>query len=208
LVGCNQFSPAGPQSQPAALVAPTGRQGSVRDSSGAPVAGAEIRFWPENGRLLTNEAGLFPITGYVETIYASKPGYEPATAWDDLEVTLTLHDIIRIPVGQSARLTIGPRDSVGGIGLRSRVRTVRLIPSETTLTEIEVLADDNGPVEFWLQDNCGDVCPHRTQLTTSTLQGGKEFQLFLAVPENTTLSRTFTVKTSAVKPATVSLDPS
>ena len=172
--------------------------GTVRDARGNPIAGAAISFFPRTGEWFSDERGQFVLPGYIEVVYASKPGYESAISWAWDGVEMTLHDIIRIQPGQSVRMTVRPNDSLGGRGLSYRVRTIRVFSGGDRIVSIQVLADDNGSVDYRVQDNCGDLCPRNPP--TFFIEGGGERQVHIQIPDNSTASRTFTVITSASDP--------
>ena len=205
MIACDARSPVVPTPQPITPItpaAPTDRSwGIVRDTRGNPVAGASITFWPQTGDASSNEAGEFEIPRvYLEDVFASKAGYESAWANADRFVQLTLHDIITISPGQSARVTVRPDDSLGGSGGRYRVRTIRVYSGGDRLVRVEVVADDNGPAEYWVQNDCGDVCPRLTVPSTFSLTGGSEVGVWIQIPYGSTQARTFTVETSAQEP--------
>ena len=174
--------------------------GVVHDSSGRPIAGASITFWPPVDERFSDQLGQFPLPvgHYLEAVFASKPGYESTAQYVSNRVELALPDIIRIAAGQSARVTVGPNDSIGGYGWLYRVRTIRVISGGDRIVRIQVLADDNGPVDYRVQNNCGDVCPPNPP--TFFLEGGGERQVTIQVPWQSTVNRTFTVVTSAEDP--------
>ena len=172
----------------------------VRDSSGQPVAGVSVTFWPDLGERVSDQLGQFPvpINNYFEAVFASKPGYESTSQNVSGRIELILHDIIRIPAGQSARVTVGPNDSMGGYGWLYRIRSIRVISGGDRLVRIQVVADDNGPVDYRVHNNCGDFCPANP--ATFFLEGGGERRVTIQVPWQSTISRTFTVATSAEDP--------
>jgi hypothetical protein len=172
----------------------------VRDSSGRPIAGASITFWPALDERFSDQLGQFPLPvgHYVEAVYASKPGYENTGQYVGDRIELTLPDIIRITPGQSARVTVGPNDSMGGYGWRYRVRRIRVFSGGDRIVRIRVMADDNGPVDYRVQDDCGDYCPQNPP--SFFLEGGGEREVSIQVPWQATNARTFTVVTSAEEP--------
>jgi hypothetical protein len=197
LIACNQRLPVAPTQSSGAANAPQLLQppNIVRDDRGSPIAGATVSFWPPADTVTTNEAGRFPSPGgYVEMAFASKPGYESDRKYfDGPAVEMTLHDTIRVSVGQSARLTIGPFDAPGGGPPEPyRTRIVRVLSSSTVTAQIHVTDDANAPAEYLIQDNCGDFCPIRSGLSTFRLEGGTEYQLRIRTP-NAGGDRTFTV---------------
>ena len=207
MIGCDERSPVVPVPQSTTSpAAPTlsGPVGVVRDTDGNPVAGAAISFWPPYGRtLFSNAAGEFEIPFiYYENISASKSGYESAVAdaGEPGASALTLHNIIRISVGQSARVTVRPNDSYGDYAgslppVRYRIRIVRVFATEPVTAQIEVVADDNGPVFYWTPQ-CGDVCRHVPSPTTLSIAAGSEYVLMIAIPDHSPVGRTFTISTS------------
>jgi hypothetical protein len=201
MIACDAGSHGGPY-QPVAPVAPTSFQhfGIVHDSRGNPIAGADVSYWPEIGtKEFSDETGHFELPGYFEEVYASKPGYESAIADASNDIQLTLHEIIRIPAGQSARVTVGPGDSIGGPALRYRVRTIRVFSNGDRIVGLQLLADDNGPVDYRLPQLCGDLCAPNSP-TTFLIEGGGERKVDIVVPKESTVSRTFTLITSAQDP--------
>ena len=196
LISCSQGSPSAPvQSTPASTSGVVQLPGVVRDDRGQPIAGAMISFWPPTGTVLTNEAGRFPLPGgYVEMAVASKDGYEYDQKFIDFDfVELTLHDIITVSVGQSARLTIGPNDAPGGMPAdRYRTRIVHLASSEAVTAQIQVTADDNSPAEYWIDRRCVGSCPIESGFSTYRIEAGAELQMRIRTP-NVLWNRTFTV---------------
>jgi hypothetical protein len=134
---CDARSPVAPVSR--SVTAPPVPMGIIRDGEGTPIAGATVEFWPPGiSQLVTNDAGQFPLpSGYVETIQASKTGYE--ASWDFFKSDLKLHAILRIAAGQSARVTIRPDDSLGGIGQLRRVRRIRVFSNGDRIVHIAVM---------------------------------------------------------------------
>jgi len=183
-------------------IGPTQWMGMVRDDRGNPIPGATVTFWPPGDKLISNEAGQFSLAGYFERIYASKPGYENGIA-SDVNPTVTLQDIVKIPAGQSVRVTVRPDDSLGGPFGRYHVRQVHVFTGGDRIVQIHVVADDGGPVvgmvDYSVQPDCGDVC--RTTLpTTFIMYGGTERLVLVHIPDTSTVSRTFTVVTEAEDP--------
>jgi hypothetical protein len=201
-IACDQQLPTAPyQSTTASTSGVAQWSNVVRDDRGNPITGATINFWPNVSVLLSNEAGRFPLPdGYVEMVFASKTGYESDQKYLDAPtIELTLHDIIRVSVGQSARLTIGPWDAPGGMPPEPyRTRVVRVVSNETVTAQIQVIADDNGPAEYWIQDNCGDRCLIRSALSTFRIAAGAEHQMRIRTP-NSLGDRTFTVAMSRLE---------
>jgi hypothetical protein len=200
LIACNQRLPAGPAQSSGAANAPQLLQPSniVRDDRGNPIAGATVAFWPPSDVVTTNEAGRFPSPGgYTEMAFAYKAGYESDRKYfDGPAVELTLHDVIRVAVGQSARLTLGPLDAPGGWPPEPyRTRIVHVVSPATVTAQIRVTDDANAPAEYLIQDNCGDLCPTRSGLSTFRLEAGAEYQLRIRTP-NANGDRTFTVAVS------------
>ena len=199
-IACDARLPVAPapSTTPVAPATPMVPMGTIRDGHGNPVAGASVNFWPLPDALLTNEAGQFPLPqGYVETIHAWKSGYE--SSWDDYRPDLTLHEIVRIPAGQSVRVTVRPDDSLGG-SAPSRVRTIRVFSNGDRIVRIQVLADDNGPVDYRVYgDDCGGKCP--TNPPMFFVEGGGERLVQLQIHRQSTTSRTFTVTTQAEDPS-------
>lgn len=197
---CDARSPVAPVTQSVTPAAPVVPMGLIHDGEGHPVAGATVSFWFLPDLLLTtNDAGQFPLPvgQYVETIHASKAGYEHS--WDFYKSDLKLHAIIRIAAGQSLRVTIRPDDSLGGIG-PSRVRRIRVFSNGDRIVHIQVRADDNGPVDYLM---FGEECGFRTWCrnpSTFFVEGGGERAVELQMDEKSMTSRTFTVTTQAEDP--------
>ena len=201
-VGCNAATPVGP-SQPLTSTTPNSLRdfGTVVDSRGNPIAGAAVSFWPEAvEKLVSNESGRFDLPpGYIEYVFASKPGYEGAAAEWSRDVYLKLHDVIRIAAGQSARVTVGPRDSLGGPGLDYWVRSVRVFSNGDRRVGLQLVADDNGPGDYRVPQVCGDLCQPNSPATIF-IEGGGERVVQILLPVGTTASRTFTLVTTAEDP--------
>jgi len=202
---CDAGLPVAPVAQSVTPAAPVMSMGTIRDGQGNPVAGAAVSFWPAGiSQQLTDGAGQFPlpIGQYVETIHASKSGsYEGS--WDFFKSVLRLHEILRIPAGQSVRVTIRPDDSLGGIGQLGRVRRIRVFSNGDRMVHIQVSADDNGPVDYWVFGVSGEDCggrPCPPNPSTFFVEGGGERGVELLMDAQLTTSRTFTVMTQAKDP--------
>lgn len=201
-IACDQRLPTAPYQPTTASTSKVAQLFNVvHDDGGNPIAGATLSFWPA-GVTLSDEAGRFQFTGYTEWVTASKSGYESdEKSVDGLTVELTLHDIIRVSVGQSVRLTIGPGDAPGGMpAVPYRTRIVHLVSNETVTVQIQVLADDNAPAEYWIKHNCGssridEPCPIRSAPSTFRIEAGAELQMRIQTP-NVLGARTFTVTMS------------
>jgi hypothetical protein len=193
MIACDARSPVAPIPQSTTPTAPAVPMGTIRDGQGNPIAGASVNFWPLLGELLTNAAGQFPLPQ--ETIHAWKAGYE--SSWDDYRTDLTLHEILRIPAGQSVRVTIRPDDSLGG-SAPSRVRTVRVFSNGDRIVHIQVLADDNGSVDYMVYGDCSRACSPNP--SSFFVEGGGERLVQIQINRQATASRTFTVTTEAKDP--------
>ena len=196
-IACDARSPLAPLQQ---STPPTLLPGLVVDSSGAPVAGASITFWPHLDEQSSSEAGQFPlpVKQYYEFIYASKVGYESFYDWAPAS-RLTLHNIVRITPGQSARVTIRPDDSLGS-DLRYRDRTIRVHSGGDRIVRLQVVADDSGPVDYHVPELCNRFggCPQNP--AAFFLEGGGERQVRIQIPAQSTVGRTFTLNTWAEEP--------
>ena len=164
--------------------------GNIRDGEGNPIAGATVAFWPPGvSQEVTNDAGRFPLPPeYVETIQASKAGYEGS--WDFFKPDLRLHAILRIAAGQSVRVTIRPDDSLGGIGQLRRVRKIRVFSNGDRIVHIEVAADDNGPVDCYACGVSGEGCAGRPcppNPSTFFVEGGGERGVELQMDAQSTI---------------------
>ena len=200
---CGAGSPVAPVAQSVTPAAPVVPMGTIEDGQGNPIAGATVSFWPPGiSQELTNGAGQFPLPQqYVEVIQASKAGYEGS--WDFFKSVLRLHEILRIPAGQSVRVTIRPDDSLGGSGQLRRVRRIRVFSNGDRIVHIQVLADDNGAVDYMVFGVSGEGCyglPCPLNPSTFFVDGGGERGVELQMDAQSTISRTFTVVTRAEDP--------
>ena len=198
---CDARSPVAPVTK--SVTAPPVPMGIIHDGDGTPIAGATVEFWPPGiSQEVTNDAGQFPLPpGYIEIIQASKTGYE--ASWDFFKSDLKLHAILRIAAGQSVRVTIRPDDSLGGIGGLRRVRKIRVFSNGDRIVHIAVMADDNGPVEYYVYGLSGEGCggrPCPSNPATFFVDGGRERGVELQMDPQSTTSRTFTVVTQAEDP--------
>lgn len=202
-VGCDERSPVAPAASPPTVSAPTApatRQitGVVRDDHGSPVAGAALTVYPGNHKLVSDAAGQFDVTVATSgngSVFATKPDYESTYRYFSTSpFDVVLHDIIRLPVGQSARITVRPDDSIGGWDEEYRYRVLRVASSESVRAEIHVIADDNQPADYWVQST---TCCTSPSVAVVDIPGGTERQVEVRIPWNATASRTFTVITSS-----------
>ena len=156
--------------------------GMVHDDEGIPVAGAAVTVYPGPHHVVTDATGRFEVTqAQPDTIevFVAKPGYEPIWRFFSAPaIDIVLHDIVRIAVGQSTRVTIGPTDGVGGADNEYLIRVVR-VTGNARVPVVGVIADDNGPVNYWIR-------------------AGTELEVEIRIPWNAASSRTFTVITAAM----------
>ena len=194
-----------PSADPPSTETPRGptRSGVVRDDRGLPIAGATVWAMPPGTRVLSDADGKFvvPSTEGMIWIYASKAGYEP-DAQQTLDSTrdLTLHDIVRIRVGESIRVTVRPSDEnlwVIDSSLREfdyRIRVVRLVADTSSKVELRLVADDGGPSEFWVRNGCCALSPG-----VLNMSAGTEVEIEIRISGwSSSVTRTFTLFTSAV----------
>lgn len=156
VAACDQPSPASPiPGTPGG--APVRRlEGWVKDTTGAGVAGATIADTSTGVTTVSDSIGRFEISvlaGGGDTIAASKIGFESASAEVGFQpsFTLVLSPFIRIPVGQSARVTFGPNSASGDddFGDEFKYQVIRVYSDDTVTADLRVVADDKS-VFPWL----------------------------------------------------------
>jgi hypothetical protein len=151
--------------------------------------------------VLTNEAGQFELPLLVQNaqavpVSASKNGYEPDFQYSTgSSRDLTLHDILRIPVGESVRVTIGPNDAYvedeEGAGYRKRV--VRVMASEAMTVYFRLAGDETRSASIISVRDTQLLYPPRVHVT-----GAIELAVEVGIPWLSLAgrNRTFTLSTS------------
>ena len=152
--------------------------GVVQDDRGAPIAGVVVHANLGTDDE-TDDQGRFEVTtsapaGVYFGVQIRKTGYEYiSTFLQGPTAIITLHDFIRLPAGESLRLTISPYDSVGPPGdVEYRFRSIRVVSQTPTGVELRVVADDGGAVDWFCYagpPGCPPssnvtACCHRAQL--------------------------------------------
>jgi hypothetical protein len=173
----------------------------VLDDRGAPIAGVSV-FAPTGTADETDEKGLFYVTSNAPagayfglTVY--KAGYEPQnlSIRGPTEV-ITLHDIVRLPVGESIRVVVGPNESVDP-DWEYHYRRIRVVSSAPTTVELSVAAAD-GRTPDWVLHDRGTCCPSPPSVVTSIDDVGAE--LFVTLRSPFSVSRTYTLTTKRLGP--------
>ena len=204
MIACGEPSPAAPvtQSTPPTTQTPTAtRTGVVRDERGTPVAGATVWAMPPGVPVLSDADGRFvaPAVGGMIWIYASKAGYEPDSQ-ETIAATrdLTLRDVIRIPVGGSVRVTVGPNDpwiyvwdQDAWVERNYRIRVVHIKADAHSRVELGLVADDGGRGELSVRNACCVVSPGVLDMAAGT-----DVEVEIRLDGWTTASRTFTLTAS------------
>lgn len=172
--------------------------GLVQDDRGAPISGATVyAFLGSN--VETDSQGRFymPINapdGAFFAVEVSKQGYEPQWhLWvsGPTEI-LTLHDLIRLPVGDSIRLTVGPKDSTDP-DIEYQTRTLKVVSSSPVQVELRVATADGAPPDWYVHE--GPCCP-----TPSTVVKSMGTELPIEFYSPVRQSRTYTLTTRKIEP--------
>jgi hypothetical protein len=187
MTSSSPFSPAAPR-----------LTGIVQDDRGAPIAAATVYAYL-GSTVQTDSQGLFymPINapgGASFGLVVSKEGYEPQPhLWvsGPTEI-ITLHDVIRLPVGESIRLTVGPKESADP-DLEYHYRAIRVVSSSPVQLELRVVAADGAPPDWWVHE--GPCCP-----TPSTLVKSMGTELPVGFKSPFGASRTYTLTTTKLEP--------
>ena len=204
IIACGERSPVTPLPQSTPLSVPqstTSRSGVVRDERGAPVAGATVWAMPPGVRVLSDADGRFvaPAVGGMIWMYAEKAGYEPDSQ-ETIAATrdLTLHDVLKMTVGESIRVTVGPNDPwiyVWDPGMRVelnyRIRVVHVTANVQSRVELRLAADDGRPGQLSVRNACCAVSPGVLDMAAGT-----EVEVEIRHDGWTTGSRTFTLSAS------------
>jgi hypothetical protein len=172
----------------------------VLDDRGAPIAGASV-FAPTGTADETDDRGLFYVTstapyGAYFGLSVYKTGYEPQNLFvrGPTEV-VTLHDIVRLPVGESIRITMGANESVDP-DVEYRYRRVRIVSSTPTAVELSVTAADGGTPDWELEK--GPCCPSPPTVVTSIDDVGVELVAWFRDSFWNPVHRTYTLSTRRV----------
>ncbi len=125
---------------------------------------------------------------------ASKEGYEPQWhMWVSGPTEIvTLHDLIRLPLGNSIRLTVGPNDSTDP-DIEYQSRTIRVVSSAPAQVELQVVAADGGTPDWYVHE--GPCCPAPSTVVKSM---GTELPIGFRSPFRE--SRTYTLTTRKLDP--------
>jgi hypothetical protein len=211
LVACDSAGPVTPVPGSPLSTTPTPFHvtGVVRDDRGNPIAGASVQgaIGPAGPTVLSDEAGKYDLGLFFRSTYirASKSGYDPDTqAESGTTCDLTLHDIITLPVGESVRITVGPKDPLGWNWLDDpmRVRVIHVTAGVPTRTELRLVPEDdlsptNSDVNLWLPD--GSPFSPPTSRVVALLPAGGEVAAQIQIADSGR-SRTFTLITSRLTP--------
>lgn len=177
--------------------------GIVRDGGGNPVAGATIKAF-QGGAALSNAAGEFDIT-FISTsgLEVTKVGYEPTWGgyvhfgtgrWNPV-----LHEVVRIPVGGSIRMTVTPDDAIRSyndnfLDGNYRARIVRIDVAPGMRVQLQLAADDGGHAVLCIERaSCYESFP-------AVISAGTAVELVAEIMNGPypKTSRTFTLTTTAL----------
>lgn len=205
---CDERSPVAPEAQPMpGTSAPSARTitGVVRDERGVPIQGATVWTHARWAPVLSDAEGRFtaPVTdgaGAWVWIFARKAGYEDDSQEINVSARdLTLPDIVTMPVGGSARVTVGPNAPwiyvfTGGSELNYRIRVVRVTAAKASTVDLRLVADDGVATDFWVRRGCCVVAPG-----VMNMAAGSELEVEIRVPAGPfeAVSRTFTFTAAA-----------
>jgi hypothetical protein len=204
LAACGGESPTVPvasatttSSSPFSPLAPR-LTGIVQDDRGAPVAAATVYAFL-GSTVQTDSQGRFymPINAPDRASFGLevfKDGYEaqPHLWVSGPTEIVTLHDIVRLPVGESIRLTIGPKESTDP-DLEYQYRTIRVVSNTSAQVELRVVAADGAPPDWWVHE--GPCCP-----TPSTVVKSMGTELPIGFKSPFRVSRTYTLTTRKLDP--------
>ena len=201
-VACDERSPVAPvppaTSVPITPALPATRQvtGVVRDTRGTPIAGATVIAVPGNITVFSDQAGRFDITigagGSGLTVSATSAGFEPDWRYAvSPTLDFMLHEIVRIPVGQSVRVTVRP-DDVLDLWEEYRIRVVRITADRNMRVGLRVVPDGNFSATYFVR---GAGCCNQGAVD---IAGGTELEVEIRIPSDTLIAQTFTVITSDV----------
>ena len=130
----------------------------------------------------------------VASLSASKTGYESTDQYVSGDAKdLVLHEIVRISVGESIDVTLGPNDSIWYTifddAYRSRI--VRILSDADTRVDLHLVDAGDGPGQMVVPS-----APCCVALSTVNLIRGIDYLVRIVVPWATTGERTFTLRTS------------
>jgi len=206
IIACGERSPVAPlpQSSPLSTSIPIAtRSGVVRDERGAPVEGAAVWAMPPGLPVMSDADGRFvaPAVEGMIWIYAAKAGYE-SDSQETIAATrdLTLRDVLKIPVGGSIRVTVGPNDPwiyvwdpTAWVERNYRIRVVHVTANVHSRVELRLVAEDGGPGEISARNACCVVSPGVLDMAAGT-----EVEVEIRLDGWTNVSRTFTLSASRV----------
>jgi hypothetical protein len=145
---------------------------------------------------VTDDAGRFELAvGPFGSLYvtADKAGYESDAQYVYGPTRdLVLHDIIKIRVGESVKITVGPDDPIWGFDDEFRSRIVHVNPSGALPIHLDLVPDGGEP---GLLEVPGRACCHSRLI----VPGGADVDVRILIPWDASTSRTFTLVTSEVR---------
>jgi hypothetical protein len=177
--------------------------GIVRNGLGHPVEGASVSGF-HGGWALTNGAGEFEITFPENSgLQINKVGYEPTLGqgadYLDGHWNAVLHQVIRIAVGESVRVSVSPTDARESfrddfLDGNYRARTVRLDVRSRMRVQFQLAADDAGHAVLCIHNGgCYESFP-----VVIPSDGGVEIVTRIMNGPYPTTSRAFTLTTTAL----------
>jgi hypothetical protein len=188
VAGCDSAPPApSPVSEPAPaqpappLAGMTRVTGQVVEPGGPAVPGAVITwlYGGQPSRAVTGATGAYELTldtqpPEVVKLSVEKDGYEPSVLYvaadgrAEVRRDLHLHRILRVAVGGSVSLPIGPSDSFCGNDADRGYD-----PDAKPCRRIRVGTSSEGRLDIWIKG--ADVERYRIQLAADPQQGGRSY---------------------------------
>jgi hypothetical protein len=169
--------------------------GVVRDIQGQPIAGVLVRSWV--GTAFSGDDGRYDVSigsATVTSLTASKTGYESTDQYvSGGPKDLLLHEIVRISVGESIDVTVGPNDSIWETAFfeEYRSRIVRILSDTDTRVDLHVVDASGSPGQMVVPP--GNCC---VALSTVNFIRGIDYLVRIVVPWAGPAERTFTLRTS------------
>jgi hypothetical protein len=177
----------------------------IRDGLDRPIAGAGVTHYGNapgtvTATAITNAEGRYDLTFTTApdaTIFSMtivKAGYETSLQYfQGSSLDVLLREVVRIRVGDSVNVAVGPDDGFWGFDDEYHGRTIRLTSDVNATAEVKVAADDGG---FALLGVYGrPCCEVRHEVNVAA---GQEIEMLVLVWWNEKTTRRFTVTTSRV----------